>query len=146
MNLREDCMEIHADLIDVCGAQYVSYHTMCRWIEKFRAGKVSFEDGHHLGPPVSDKKEQTMLFVKKIIEEDPHKTIREISERCNASVDSAKRNVYNGLNLGKIMARWTLHILKTSKGNRVEYSKDFLKMFERGGAKHLCDIVKGGET
>ena len=74
MNLREDCMEIHADLIDVCGAQYVSYHTMCRWIEKFRAGKVSFEDGHHLGPPVSDKKEQTMLFVKKIIEEDPHIT------------------------------------------------------------------------
>ena len=59
---------------------------------RFRAGKVSFEDGHHLGRPVFDKNKQTVLFVKKITEEDPHTPIRGKCERCDFSVSIAKKN------------------------------------------------------
>ena len=78
LKLRDDCMKIHADLTNVCGAKCASYRTICRWIERFRAGKVSFEDCHHPGHPVSVKNEQTVLFfLKKLVKEDPHTTIRE---------------------------------------------------------------------
>ena len=67
MKLREDRTKTHADLTDVCGAKCISYCTICRGIERFRAGNASFEDGHPPGPPVSLKNEQTVLNVLKTI-------------------------------------------------------------------------------
>ena len=53
----------------------------CLQIEGFRDGLVNFENGHRPGRPVSVRHEQTVLFVKIFIEENPHITIPEICER-----------------------------------------------------------------
>ena len=63
MKLGDDRMKIHAHLTHVYGVNCVWHCIVCRWIEEFGAGKVSFEDGHYVGRPVSDRNEQTVLFV-----------------------------------------------------------------------------------
>ena len=92
MKLGNDHLKIHSDLTDVYGANCVLYCTICRWIERFRAGKVSFEDGHHLGCAVLVRNEQTVVFMKKLIEQDPRVTILEIHERCDVSINTTEKN------------------------------------------------------
>ena len=104
--LRDDRMKNHADLIQM----YVKPNVFCTapfagGIERFKAGKVSFEDGHSPDRPVSVKNKQTVLFVKKLIGEGSPITIRERSERCDDSVDTADRVVRDDLNLTKVAAR-----------------------------------------
>ena len=82
-----------------------------RWIEVLRAGKVSSEDGHRPVRPVSVKNEQTVLLVKKPIEKNPHKTICEMCEKYDVSIDTAKRIVRDDLNMKKkIVTRWIPHL------------------------------------
>ena len=61
-------------------------------------GKVSCEDSHRQGRPVSLRSEHAVLFVKKLIEENPHTAIREI---CDVSIGTAQRIVRDDLNLRK---------------------------------------------
>ena len=102
IKLGDESMKIYASfLTHVYGANCVSPCTVCRWTEGFRAGQVSFEDGHHPGRSVSVRNEQTVLFVKKRTGQNPHIAIREICERCDYSIGSAVRNVCNDRNLKK---------------------------------------------
>ena len=62
MKLGDDDMKIQADLTHVYRASCISHCAVCRWIDGFRAGKVSFEDGHLQGGPVSVRNKQSVLF------------------------------------------------------------------------------------
>ena len=42
-----------------------------------------------------------MLFVKKLHDENPHKTIREMCEGCDVSIGTAERIVHENINLRK---------------------------------------------
>ena len=97
----------------IYGTNCVSYHTVCRWIEGFTAGKVSFEletvTSFH---DVQFQREQAnCFFVKKCTEEDPYVTICEAGERCDVSIDTAESIVLSNLSLRKIVARWVPHLL-----------------------------------
>ena len=123
----------------------------CLQIEGFRDGQVSFEDGHRPGRPVSVRHEQTVLFVKIFIEENPHITIPEICERLYSwnmwtmwrfnwhSRENCSRWFY----MNYIVARWIPNLPNDQqKKQRVECSKDLLKMFEPDGPKSF----RGGIT
>ena len=71
-------------------------------LKESRAGKVSFEDDHRQGCPVSVRNEQTVLVIKKLIEENPHISI---CERCDVSIGTAERVVHGDLNLKKKKSR-----------------------------------------
>ena len=61
-------------------------------------GTDCFEDGRRPGRPVSARNAKPVLFVKKLMKENPHITIHEICERCDVLIGTADRNVRNGLN------------------------------------------------
>ena len=77
-------------LTHVYGAKCVSHCVVCTWTERFSAGKISFEDGHCAGRPVSVRNERTVLLLKNLIEENPHITIHEIRERFDVSIGTEK--------------------------------------------------------
>ena len=117
MKLEDDCLKIHADLTHAYGAKCVLHCTVCRWTEGFRARKVSLEDGHCPSCLVLVSNEQTVLFVKKCIEENPHMIICEVCERC-VLIGTAERIVGNDLNLKKIVANLISHLLTDYNRNR----------------------------
>ena len=82
-----------------------------------------------------------------MVDEDPHITIREISERTELALGTAERILRDDLDLRKVTAKWVPHLLTESqKQRRVECSKQLLKMFGPDGPKRLCDVVTGDET
>lgn len=143
MKLGDNGMKILTDLTDVYGASCVSY--ICRWTEGFRAGKVSLEDGHCPSCLVLVSNEQTVLFVKKLVQEDPHVTIHEICKRFDISIGTAERSAHNDVNLRKIAQRWIPHLLtRQQKKQRVQCIKDLLKMFEPDRPKCFYSPIKYG--
>ena len=82
------------------------------------------------GRPISVQDENTMMFVKKMVEEDPHITIQEISERTDLALGTVKRIFEDDLAFRKIAARLVLHLLtetkKKSRGSTVPKSYDWM--------------------
>ena len=70
MKLGDDATKIYGDLKAVYGESCASYHTVARWVEQFKNGKTSVIDEDRSGLPVSVKEENTLMFVKKMVEED----------------------------------------------------------------------------
>lgn len=147
MKIGDDPMKIHGDLKAVFGDSCVSYRTVCRWVEQFRSGKTSFEDKDHSGHPTSVRDEHTLMFVKKMVEEDPHITTREINERTDIALGTVQRILRDDLDLRKASARWVPYLLTDAqKQQRVHCSKQLFQMFGPDGPKRLCDVVTGDET
>lgn len=139
--------KIYADLMAVYGEECVTYRTVCRWIQHFREGKIDLKDEHRKGRPTVARNEQTVLLVKKVVEDDPHISIREISETYALSYGTVERILRDDLKLKKVAARWIPHLLtEAEKKRRVDCSKQLLKMFGPDGPKRLCDVVTGDET
>ena len=86
-------------MTDAYGANCVSHWTICGWIEGFWAGKVSFEDGHCPGRPVSARTEQTVHSVKKDTYWKKSTYNCKICERGDVSIGTAEKIVHDDLNL-----------------------------------------------
>ena len=58
-----------------------------------------------------------LLFVKKLMEEDPHITVPEICEICDLSIGTAEGIVRDDLNPRKIVVRWVYTLIKETLAN-----------------------------
>ena len=67
--------DIKADLDDVYGQCAVSYITIARWCKRFKERRETLEDDPLPGRPVSDFKENDVIAVKAMIEEDALYTV-----------------------------------------------------------------------
>ena len=101
MKLSDDAMKIYGDLKAVYGESCASYRTVARWVEQFKNGKTSVKDEDWSGCPISVWDENTLMFVKKMVEEDPHITIQEISERTDLAHGTVERILQDDLGIRK---------------------------------------------
>ena len=139
--------EIHENLTTVCGDQSCSYRTVCRWVSDFSDGKESVLHEPHSGRPKSAVNELAINQIRDQISEDPHVTIRELSDTNGISYGSVQTILKKELGLKKLCARWIPHLLTDEqKRERVRCATELLNMFEPHGPKRLTDIVTGDET
>ncbi|GFS08391.1 transposase [Elysia marginata] len=97
-------------------------------VSEFNEGKESLSECPRPGRPKSCVNEQTIASIKKDIDEDPHISVRELSDT-------------NGLLYG------TVHTTKTEYlCMKVRCATELLSMFEPHGPKRFSDIVTGDET
>ncbi|GFS19041.1 Ig-like V-type domain-containing protein FAM187A [Elysia marginata] len=88
---------IHETLQTVCGDCACSYQTVFLWVKEFDEGKESLSDCPRPGRPKSCVKEQTIAPIKKDIDEDPHISVRKLSDT-------------NGLSYGTVHTIITEHL------------------------------------
>ena len=139
--------EIHENLTTVCGDQSCSYKTVCRWVRDFSDGKESVLHEPYFGRPKAAVNELAIDQIRDQISEDPHVTIRELSDTNGISYGSVQTILKKELGLKKLCARWIPHLLTDEqKRERVRCATELLNMFEPHGPKRLTDIVTGDET
>lgn len=138
---------IHETLQAVCGDQACSYQTVCRWVKEFADGRDTVFDEPRSGREKSIVNEQNIADIKTQIEEDPHISVRELSETSGLSIGSVHTIIIDELHMKKVCARWIPHLLTTDqKRERVRCATELLNMFQPHGPKRLTDIVTGDET
>ncbi|GFR69684.1 transposase [Elysia marginata] len=76
----ESAKLIHGTLQTVSGDCACSYQTVCRWVKEFNEVKESHSDCPRPGRLKSCVNEQTIASIKKDIDEDPHISLRELSD------------------------------------------------------------------
>ncbi|GFR71639.1 transposase [Elysia marginata] len=137
----------HETLQTLCGECTCSYQTVCRWVKEFNEGKESLSDCPHLGRPKSCVNEPTIVSIKKDIDEDPHISVRELSDTKGLSYGIVHSIITEHLRMKKVCARWIPHLLTVEqKIDRFRFATELLNMFEPHGPKRLPDIVTGDET
>ncbi|GFR67272.1 transposase [Elysia marginata] len=112
-------------------------------------GTKSFLDlrGWIIRRPKSCVNEQTIASTKKDIDEDPHISVRELSDTNGLSYGTVHTNITEYLRMKKVCARWIPHFLTVDqKRERVRCATELLNMFEPHGPKRFSDIVTGDET
>lgn len=147
LQLGDKAKKIHNDLEAVYGANCVTLCTIYRWIQAFQAGESSSTPGKGPARPFPARNEQNIALIERLVAEDPHSTVRELSETSGVSVGTIHSILHDDLHMRKLAARWVPHLLsEDQKKRRVECSRQLLKDFEPNGPKRLCDIVTGDET
>ena len=88
-HLGKSTCEIHLDFVQVCSTKGVlSYAGVRRWAQRFRIGRDSVEDAPRPGAPITSVVIDSSDAIKKLIELDPHITIRELSTSVGISMGS----------------------------------------------------------
>ncbi|GFR57859.1 transposase [Elysia marginata] len=86
-------------------------------------------------------------YIKKDIDEDPHISVRELSDTNDLSYGTVHTIITEHLRMKKVCVRWIPHVLTVDqKRERVRYATELLNMFQLHGPKLLSEIVTGDET
>ena len=68
--------QIHVELCNAWGEGYVSYGTVAEWVQRFRQGRTSLEYDPRIGRPGTSFPDKNIEAVRKLIEENPHVSVR----------------------------------------------------------------------
>ena len=85
--------------------------------------------------------------MRQLILQDRHVTYRDIETTLDISGTIIHSIFHEHLTVKKICSGWISHNLSIAqKKARIDCSKEMLQNYDRGGSKHVYDIVTGGES
>ena len=130
LKLGDSTTKILQNLHTVFGPTCVNRSTVFRWVEAFQREQGPSSAGKGPGRPFSVRNEQNIALVKSLVDEDPHSTIRELSEACDLSVGTIHSILHEDLHMRNLAARWVPHLLTDEqKKRRVDCSRQLLRDF-----------------
>ena len=98
---------IHRDLVQVYTMKgALSYPAVRRWTKRFRVDRDSVEDDHRSGAPVTAATTDNKSAIKKLIDLDPHVTIKELANTLNIAMGTVDGIMKSQLNMSKVCAWW----------------------------------------
>ena len=128
------------------GGGYVSYTRVAEWVHRFKQGRTSVEDDPRVGRPVTEATDQNIEVIRKLIDENPHISIRYMAFETGSSYGNINRIIHDELKLKKLCAKWVPHQLTEKyKQQRMEISQENLAKLESSQWR-LYDIITGDET
>ena len=121
---------IYPDMVQVYSMKgALSYPAVRRWAQRFRIGRDSFEDDLRSGAPVTAATTDNKSAIKKLIDLDPHVTIKELANTLNNAAGTVDGILKSQLNLSKVCARCVPHsLIAAQKVQRVKCCQKLLKM------------------
>lgn len=111
----ENCVNIHRELVSVCGDEALDYSNVNRWVEKFKTGRVSSADFLRSGRPCSSRTAANTERVNNLILGDLRLTIEEICAKTGLTHGSVVRIIKDDLKMTKVSARWVPRMLDENK-------------------------------
>jgi len=134
--------EIQQDLIKSYGADYMSMGTIYYWLQKFKSGEISIEDGERSGRPRLDGLPER---IKELMEIDEHISARDLSGAIGVDKMTIIRALREDLSMVKVNFRWVPHRLTPQiKQKRVEIAHQMLKTIR--AQRYLGNIYTSDET
>ena len=129
------------------GSNAASDHTVFNCFRQFQYNKFSVQDAPHSDRLSTSVTEQTIDAIRKIIEDDPHSTYRQIEAILGISSMAINSIIHDYLNLRKVCARWMPHTLTNDqKQLQVQFCRHSLKSLEEGQSPRVFDIITGDEA
>lgn len=138
--------EIHEELCQVYGEEYMSSGMVRRWVRDFKNGRTDVHDEARAGrPSVSD---ETIANVEAAMLEDRRVTVRELCEKIpEVSKTTIDKILTEHLGYSKVCARWVPKMLTADhQRQRVEAAQEFLAFHGTTEEEFLDSIVTGDET
>ena len=117
LKLGDSAIKILQDLHTVFGPTCGNRSIVFRWVEAFQREQGPSSAGKGPGRPFSVRNEQNIALVKSLIDEDPHSTIRELSEACDPSVGTIHSILHEDLHMRNLAARWVPRLLTEEQKN-----------------------------
>jgi len=74
----DNCVNIHRELVSVCGGSALDYSNVNRWMAKFKKGRVSSTDLPRPGRPYSSRTDANKERVENLILSDLRVTVEDI--------------------------------------------------------------------
>jgi transposase len=120
--------DIQSELAEAYGYPLVPLRTIYYWVEKFRDGETSVEDGDRGGRPrILGLAER----IKEFLLEDPYASAREMSSVIGVDKNTVVRVLREDLDMLKVNFRWIPHTLSEElKGIRVSIAREMLTILE----------------
>ena len=135
--------QIHEELVNVEGEQALSISTIRRRIAMFKGGEEEIKDKARSGRPREAVTSEKIARVEDLVSNDPHISTIQLANEVGISRERISYILHNELSLHKLCAKWVPHRLSEDhKRNRVEISKQLLKILDRG----YRNIITGDET
>lgn len=140
-------VDIHKDLVAVCGDAAPTYPTVAKWAQRFRSGRESMADDPRSGRPSTAITQVNVASIRSLVNEENRLTIDEMTSLSGLSHGTIHTILHDFLGLRKICARWVPHVLTSAqKALRVETASSLLRKFRAWGENSLHDIATGDET
>ena len=131
------------------GRNAPSDHTVFHCFRQFQRNKFSVQDVPRsgCGCPSTSLTEQTIDAVRKIIEDDPHSTYKQIEAILGINSKAINSMIHDYLNLRKVCTRWVPYTLTDDqKQLPPQFCHHSLKGFEEGRSRRVFDIITGDES
>ena len=120
----------------------VSRALVYRWHKRFSDGRSSCDDEKRRGRPSIVDDSSVTLNVRRAIQEDGRRTVREISIICDIGKTTVHKIITEQLNMERVCARWVPRILTDeNRMNRVVASQAFLRKWRSEGERFLDRII-----
>ncbi|RVE43011.1 hypothetical protein evm_012323 [Chilo suppressalis] len=121
--------------------------TINRWCSEFKRGRLTLGDEQRSGRPTTAVTEESVLAVKKKIQENRRITYEEIQHTLHIGSASVHKILHEHLCVRRIVSRWVPHNLtEAQKQARVDWCTDMIQKFDAGSSRHVYDIVTGDES
>ena len=111
----ENCVNIHRELVLVCGDSALDYSNVNRWMAKFKTGRVSSTDLPRPGRPSSSRTDANKERVENLILSDRRVTVEDICAHTSLTHGTVMRTIKEDLQMTKVSARWVPKMLDDSK-------------------------------
>jgi histone-lysine N-methyltransferase SETMAR len=111
----ENCVNLHRELVSVCGDSAMDYSNENRWMEKFKKGRVSGTDLPRPGRPSSSRTAAKKERVENLILSDCWVTVEDICAHTGLTHGTVMRIIKEDLQMTKVSARWVPKMLDESK-------------------------------
>lgn len=139
--------QIKKELVAVHRDEAPAYSTVTKWAAHWRNGVTSIFDAPRSGRPCDAVTSQTVLRVRKIINNDRRLTLEQVSNMTKISKGSVYTIVNKELGLSKLSARWVPKMLtKEMMCSRLEISEQNLQEMRKNKSKFFDRIVTQDET
>src|ERR1043166_1058079 len=117
------------------------------WFGEFRRGRTTLKDDVIPGRPSTAVTEENVALVRKLIEENPRVTYKEIEEVLGIGSPAVNRILHQGLGVRKVSSRWVPHSLKgEQKEARMEWCQYMIAKFQNPDSRRVADIITGDES